>query len=35
MVKGSTIMSMVITEFDSWIKETNREAYASSFIQIF
>lgn len=35
MVKGSTIMSMVTTEFDSWVKETNREAYKSSFIQIF
>ena len=35
MVKGQTIMSMVTTEFDKWIKTTNREAYASTFIQIF
>jgi hypothetical protein len=35
MVKGQTIMSMVTTEFDKWIKNTNREAYNSNFIQIF
>lgn len=35
VVKGSTIMSMVTTEFDGWIKETGREAYKSNFIQIF
>jgi len=35
MIKGQTIMSMVTSEFDMWIKETNREAYTSTFIQIF
>ena len=35
LVHGTTIMSMVTTEFDSWIKSTNREAYKSTFIQIF
>lgn len=35
VVKGQTIMSMVTTEFDAWIKTTSREAYATNFIQIF
>ena len=35
LVKGSTIMSMIAENFPEWIKDTNREAYKSNFIQIF
>lgn len=35
MVKGQTIMSMSMEYFPEWIKDTNREAYKSTFIQIF
>ncbi len=35
MVKGSTMMSASHESFPEWIKETNKQAYKSNFIQIF